>query len=570
MSETSDTTRARLLELKSSARTLRDRRDIDALRKAVAEVRGLEGDSAWVRQHAAFCDAVEAVKRDAVDMRTALDLAPPLKDAFEFALAAKLLEVAWDAVRAASPLDPLDVRRVGHELALCVYKDEERVPMPRLKRALEVLEQVGSSVGQDAETMRLTGAVYKRRWEIGGAVEDLLSAHAAYQSAWERDPQEDAGYGAVNAAFLCDALAAAERERARRLGAAPAGGEPGAGFEREARALREAVKALLLARRAQGFWHLVTLAEAHFGLGEYAAAGPLLGQARGLPDASEWRVQSTTRQLASLFAHQCAGRETGDVEFEADAMNALAQLSGIGISEALTVARGKVGLALSGGGLRASLYHLGVLARLAEMDVLRHVEAISTVSGGSIVGAHYYLKLKEQLEKKAELAPGDYVALVDRLIGEFMVGVRANIRMRTLSNLFANLRMLFGKSVTRSTRLGELYDRYFYRRQGRLAGAGGAGPIRMSELLIAPKGFAEGFNPKLSNWRLANKVPVLLLNATSLNTGHSWQFTARWMGEPPAIVGKEIDCKPRYRRLYYPQAPEGKLREFALGQDLEV
>ena len=29
---------------------------------------------------------------------------------------------------------------------------------------------------------------------------------------------------------------------------------------------------------------------------------------------------------------------------------------------------GKVGLALSGGGFRASLFHLGVLARLAELD----------------------------------------------------------------------------------------------------------------------------------------------------------------------------------------------------------
>ena len=36
---------------------------------------------------------------------------------------------------------------------------------------------------------------------------------------------------------------------------------------------------------------------------------------------------------------------------------------------------GKVGLGLSGGGFRASLFHIGVLARLAELDILRHVEA---------------------------------------------------------------------------------------------------------------------------------------------------------------------------------------------------
>ena len=37
-----------------------------------------------------------------------------------------------------------------------------------------------------------------------------------------------------------------------------------------------------------------------------------------------------------------------------------------------------------------------VLARLAEMDVLRSVEVLSTVSGGSIVGAHYYLEVKKR------------------------------------------------------------------------------------------------------------------------------------------------------------------------------
>ena len=52
----------------------------------------------------------------------------------------------------------------------------------------------------------------------------------------------------------------------------------------------------------------------------------------------------------------------------------------------------KTGLALSGGGLRASLFHIGVLGRLAELDLLRQVDVISTVSGGSIIGAYYYLR----------------------------------------------------------------------------------------------------------------------------------------------------------------------------------
>jgi NTE family protein len=46
-----------------------------------------------------------------------------------------------------------------------------------------------------------------------------------------------------------------------------------------------------------------------------------------------------------------------------------------------------IGLALSGGGFRAAAFHLGVLRRLRELGVLGRTQVISTVSGGSIVGA---------------------------------------------------------------------------------------------------------------------------------------------------------------------------------------
>ncbi len=45
----------------------------------------------------------------------------------------------------------------------------------------------------------------------------------------------------------------------------------------------------------------------------------------------------------------------------------------------------KIGLALSGGGYRAAVFHLGMLAYMAENDLLERVSSISTVSGGSIV-----------------------------------------------------------------------------------------------------------------------------------------------------------------------------------------
>ena len=51
----------------------------------------------------------------------------------------------------------------------------------------------------------------------------------------------------------------------------------------------------------------------------------------------------------------------------------------------------KVGLSLSGGGYRAAAFHLGTLKRLHQLEILQKVDVLSTVSGGSIVGAYYCL-----------------------------------------------------------------------------------------------------------------------------------------------------------------------------------
>jgi NTE family protein len=52
----------------------------------------------------------------------------------------------------------------------------------------------------------------------------------------------------------------------------------------------------------------------------------------------------------------------------------------------------EISLALSGGGVRASVFHLGVLTRLAREDHLENVGLLSTVSGGSLcVGLIYAL-----------------------------------------------------------------------------------------------------------------------------------------------------------------------------------
>jgi hypothetical protein len=52
----------------------------------------------------------------------------------------------------------------------------------------------------------------------------------------------------------------------------------------------------------------------------------------------------------------------------------------------------------------------------------------------------------------------------------------------------------------------------------------------MPDLLVRPAGRTGGFTLRYENWLCEAKVPVLVLNANTLNTGHSWQCTATWMG----------------------------------------
>jgi NTE family protein len=48
-----------------------------------------------------------------------------------------------------------------------------------------------------------------------------------------------------------------------------------------------------------------------------------------------------------------------------------------------------IGLALSGGGSRAMAFHLGCLRALEDLGILPKVGVMSTISGGSVVGAYY-------------------------------------------------------------------------------------------------------------------------------------------------------------------------------------
>jgi predicted acylesterase/phospholipase RssA len=230
----------------------------------------------------------------------------------------------------------------------------------------------------------------------------------------------------------------------------------------------------------------------------------------------------------------------------------------------------KLGLALSGGGHRAAFFHVGVLAKLAELGLLRPIQVISTVSGGSIVGALYYLHVKNLLESKpdGEITDADYVELVLAVEREYREAAASNVRGSGWSNPLENFRMAL-PTYSRTDRVGELYEQRFYSKAwGDRPKRGGR--IAMRDLLIEPKGHEGAFDPDTENATRNAPVPILLLEATTLNTGHNWRFEAMYMGEPPRqgttdqSAREDVDKNAILQRTKWADLPEA-CRDFPLG-----
>lgn len=535
-------------------------------------------------------DGAVQVKTDQVKQ-----LAKEMMRHTEFGLARELWAVAYRQTDAT--IDRGGALRCLQQQALSTYKDTSRPVRERFSEALRLLDQTESLhdhadrrlAGEIQETYGLRGAACKYRWEYEGHTEWLYLSLKNYLHAYRlgdpSDPDHDLGYTGINAAFLLDRLADLEerqralideeaarpderRRQAREIRANLIAKLPAAQCEADRRAewapdAEQQHRLKARARDLRSWWFYLTLAEASFGMEDYDGA---LRWIKLAPQTPDWEKESTTRQLARLArlqadrdrrrlatmesggAAELAGEKAAAAEREVLRLRVLQEGFGLQPQAARALVFGKIGLALSGGGFRAALYHLGVLAKLAEMDLLRHIDVLSCVSGGSIVGTHYYLELGKRLTAIADrdVAHLDYVTIVDRMVTTFKTAVQKNIRTRVAGDFFANARMAFDKNYSRTQRVGELYEEYLYRP----VLDGTDQPIAVHQLKIEPKGDC-GFHPKHHNWRRNAKVPMWIVNATTLNTGHNWQFTATFMGEPPGAIDPRVDSNPRLRRMYH-------------------
>lgn len=435
------------------------------------------------------------------------------------------------------PNDTSTKETLCRQEALLTSKDPELDAATRHDEALNLLASEfefieNRKLAGDEETLGIAGGICKRRWNDLGQLKDLVQAAEFYERAAKNELGDDA-YPHINAAFLEDLLAAAGDRPAER--------------RERAKKLRERI---LRDLAASGTWfNAATRAEAFFGLGKYAEATDVLRSVGADAKRAPWELRTMAEQLA----HLAYLREERPLEHPS--IQTFFETLLPGASDAIrSVTIGKVGLALSGGGFRASFYHLGVLACLAERDILRDVEVLSCVSGGSIVGACYWLKLRQRLLKSEPMRHESYVELVRELISHFQDAVRANLRGQIQPHVARVIWRFLNdeRGILDPEKAADALEEYFYRPLWP-----DDGPIQMDQLVFKPADHdaaltgSEAFNPGKHNWLRAHKVPALILNATTVNTGHAWRFTPTWMGEAPWSIHESADSIPRLEWSMY-------------------
>jgi predicted acylesterase/phospholipase RssA len=481
------------------------------------------------------------------------------------------------------------------DLAENIYKDSTLSSYFKFDKAINVLKSFCDlEHTKNSRTLGIAGEIYKNKWKFDHQFHNLLQSRAYYKKGyliWKNkmhksiQTETDCINTAVNYAHLNELIVIENLERLSETSEITS--ETIERFVTAQGTRKEIVEAYLNDSEDVAFKDEIdskeklyaALAEAFFGLRMYRKALHFI-KLYTENKTENWQIKSFTKQIYNLANYQITEKNQISTnkdpfykhEISDDAQTECLVALNLQLDEkedknnAKQKQQNKLGIGLSGGGFRAALFHIGVLAALAEKNKLKDIEVISCVSGGSIIGAFYYLKIKELFESKADeiIVQDDYIRIVKEIENEFLKAVQKNIRMRLLTSFSANLKMWKGESYSRSNRLGELYEEHFYKPlYSKMSGSSNDKPIFMSDLFIVPFGNKK-FKLNNDNWKRINKIPQLILNATAVNTGHNWQFTASWMGEPPTYISDDFDVKPRLRRMYYENAPE-QYQKFSLG-----
>jgi NTE family protein len=198
-----------------------------------------------------------------------------------------------------------------------------------------------------------------------------------------------------------------------------------------------------------------------------------------------------------------------------------------------SITKKKLGLSLSGGGYRATAFHLGTLNALQRLGLLDKVEVISTISGGSITGAYYCLEKDNYENFQASLYNGLLNKnVIKRVVFSFRISlffilslIYLGVAIYTLFTpypwVFPLLLILYFFVVIKfqfylfpiSSEIEKAYDAFFFSKK------------QLSDL---------------------PRTPVIAIGSTNIQTTRPFTFSKNYMGDSSYMkVNMNIQFKPQ-------------------------
>jgi NTE family protein len=224
----------------------------------------------------------------------------------------------------------------------------------------------------------------------------------------------------------------------------------------------------------------------------------------------------------------------------------------------------KIGLALSGGGSRAIAFHLGCLRALNRLGLLDRVAILSTVSGGSVIGAyfhaHFHAKVGDfasfETKIRALLAQGLAAPMCRKLFSVTGVKVAAAFTVVGLVALTVTLIKMLIKVARWVTPRGLAahFERFEIR-----------SPLhRFASRTTLLEAALDGLLFKGASLTDLPAQPHLVINATELRTGSAFRFGTmesgswRWGKRDAGLHGPLDSQQPNRRPARVRSAQKGR------------
>ena len=200
-----------------------------------------------------------------------------------------------------------------------------------------------------------------------------------------------------------------------------------------------------------------------------------------------------------------------------------------------------LGISLSGGGYRASAFHLGTLKKLHELGILQKAEVLSTISGGSITGAAWCLSRSDYKTFHDEMVLKLKTKSVIRYIFSSWIFIRSALFLVIF--LIGALILTFTCYAFLAFPVLIVFFILFFKFQYSIF------PVSK----VIEKAYDDFFYKK-STLKDLKPSPILAIGSSNLHTGRPFTFSQKKMSDSSYVFREEFNPPIYFKHENFPVA----------------